>query len=190
MAKGDLIWGILAVIGMGVMSVAEVSEIILETPYKGTGGGRSRAANTKISPQEEKRAQRRRYDNLVYRLKQQGLLEVVEKEGKKFFRLTSEGKRKLAKSREVPSLPSTHYETKKDERFVIVMFDIPEQERKKRAWLRAVLINLGFSMAQKSVWIGKVRIPQTLIDDLVKLNLDDFVEIFQVTKTGNLKHVI
>ncbi|AKM78305.1 TPA: CRISPR-associated endonuclease Cas2 [Candidatus Wolfebacteria bacterium] len=190
MAKGDLMWGILAVIGMGVMSVIEVSDIILETPYKGTGGGRGKAANITLSPQDAKRAQRRRYDNLVYRLKQQGLLEEVEKEGKKFFRLTAEGKRKLTKSKESPSLPSLYYEKEKDERFVIVMFDIPEQDRKKRAWLRAVLINLGFSMAQKSVWIGKVRIPQTLIDDLVKLDLDDFVEIFQVTKTGNLKHVI
>ncbi len=183
-------WKVLTVVGVGLVSAVEVSQIILETKYNGKriGGGGTSAVVP--SPQNEKRAQRKRYQNLVYKLKQNGLLEEVEKEGKKFFRLTIEGKRKLGKVRENSSLPSTHYIKEKDDRFVIVMFDIPEKDRKKRAWLRAVLINLGFSMSQKSVWIGKVRIPRQFIDDLVKLRIDEFVEIFQVTKTGNLKHVV
>lgn len=190
MTKGGLMWGILAVVGMGIMSVFAVSEIILETNYNGKRSSSGDTQTKKLSPGEEKRAQKKRYNDLVYRLKQQGLLEEINKDGEKFFRLTTEGRRTLAKAQERLSLPPVHYIKETDDRFVIVMFDIPEKDRKKRAWLRAVLINLGFSIAQKSVWIGKVRIPQAFVDDLVKLNIDNFVEIFQVTKAGNLKHII
>ena len=46
---------------------------------------------------------------------------------------------------------------------VIVAFDIPERERKKRAWIREVLAGLGLEILQKSVWVGTKRIPQELL---------------------------
>lgn len=197
MAKGDLMWGLLVVIGGGIIEAADLFLAISASPYgaslneiRRNSGQVYGLLSDGIFEKDSEQTRRKRYNNLVYNLKQQGLLAEVEKGGKKFFSLTAKGKDKLKKTKENPPLPITHYIKEKDERFAIVMFDIPEKDRRKRAWLRAVLINLGFSMAQKSVWIGKVRIPQAFIDDLVKLELDDFVEIFQVTKTGNLKHVI
>lgn len=192
----DVMINILAAIGFGVISAADLLFAVAAAPY-GSSMGQVRRAMADASDdlwkcfsEDEERAKKKRYYNLVYKLKKEGLLEEVEKGGKKFFQLTKKGREKLAKRKEEPVLPPTRYAKEKDERFVIVMFDIPEVERRKRAWIRAVLINLGFSMAQKSVWMGKVRIPQAFIDDLMKMGLEDFVEIFQVTKTGNLKHVI
>lgn len=197
MAKGDLMWGILVVIGGSIIEAVDLFLAISTSPYGASlnqiqqnSGQVSGLLSQSVSKEDSKQTQKKRYNNLIYNLKQQGLLEEIEKSGKKFFRLTLMGKIRLKKLQEKSSLPTTHYTREKDDRFVIVMFDIPEKERRKRAWLRAVLINLGFSMAQKSVWMGKVRIPHAFIDDLVKLDLDDFVEIFQVTKAGNLKHVI
>jgi hypothetical protein len=45
-------------------------------------------------------------------------------------------------------------------------------------------------MVQKSVWVGKTKIPQDFLDDLFKLKLVDFVEIFEISRTGSLKHLI
>ena len=83
-----------------------------------------------------------------------------------------------------------YYPKEKGNKVIIVMFDIPEEYTKKRTWLRMVLGNLDFKMAQKSVWIGKTKIPKELIADIMKMKLEGFVEVFEVGSTGNLKHVI
>ena len=74
-------------------------------------------------------------------------------------------------------------------RLVIVAFDIPERVRRYRDWFRSVLENLGLTMIQKSVWMGKIKIPKALIDDLAELKLIDFVEIFEVGNEGSLTHI-
>ena len=73
--------------------------------------------------------------------------------------------------------------------FTIVTFDIPERERRKRDWLRGALRNLGLAMVQKSVWIGKVKIPGELVEDMKSMRILDFVEIFEISKTGSLQQV-
>ena len=45
-------------------------------------------------------------------------------------------------------------------------------------------------MIQKSVWIGKVKIPKEFLDDLFKLRLIDYIEIFEISKAGSLKNLI
>ena len=44
-------------------------------------------------------------------------------------------------------------------------------------------------MLQKSVWIGKTILPEELLDDLERLNLLSYVEIFAITKTGTIKQL-
>ena len=98
-------------------------------------------------------------------------------------------KLKILKKQPIGPLLEKTYEKESSERVTIVIFDIPEKERRKRDWLRAVLKNLGLKMIQKSVWIGKVKIPEALIKDLKRLNLIECVEIFEVSRTGSLEHI-
>ncbi len=42
-------------------------------------------------------------------------------------------------------------------------------------------------MAQKSVWIGKTKVPQKFLNDLDDLDISDYVEIFTVNKSGSLR---
>src|SRR3989344_2334204 len=53
-----------------------------------------------------------------------------------------------------------------EEKNMIVMFDIPERDKKKRAWLRAELALRGFTMLQKSVWFGPGPLPKEFIKNL------------------------
>jgi len=92
--------------------------------------------------------------------------------------------KELAKRKE--EYVSTSYRREASDRVTIVMFDIPEERRRKRSWLRSVLKNLGFEKVQQSVWIGKVKIPRELLGDLERFSLMDFVEIFEATKVGTL----
>lgn len=86
-------------------------------------------------------------------------------------------------------MPNPSYVKEDDRRSTIVAFDVPERFKEKRHWLRSVLKNLGLRMVQKSVWLGKVKIPREFIDDLKKLKILDFVEIFGITKGGTLEEV-
>jgi len=94
------------------------------------------------------------------------------------------------RERQKSALREPSYSAAKNNNFVIIAFDVPEKEKRKRQWLRGVLKRLGFAMLQRSVWAGKVRIPKGFIDDLARLQMAEFVEIFEITKRGSLRHVV
>jgi len=120
------------------------------------------------------------------------LIEEKEKNNKKFFIITKKGKGKLSflKKQHKESLPEVSYSSEENNKFIIFIFDIPEKEKRKRDWLREVLKKLGLKMIQKSVWIGKTKIPKEFLDDLFKLKIIDYVEIFEITKAGSLKNLV
>ncbi len=136
---------------------------------------------------EIEKRERLNFNDLIYRLRKDDLIEGFEKKKKKFFRLTDKGKNSLTKL-ELRRL-TDNYEIKKDNLVKIVVFDIPEKKRKMRDWIRSVLVNLEFNMLQKSVWIGKTKIPEEFIKQLRNLNLLSCVEIFEISKTGSLKQI-
>jgi len=84
-------------------------------------------------------------------------------------------------------LPNNKYKSQSNDTLKIVIFDIPEREREKRDWLRIALKNLNFNMVQKSVWIGKAKLPKEFVQDLNRMNIFTYVEIFAVTKAGSLR---
>ncbi len=133
----------------------------------------------------------RNYQKLIYKLKSQGLLKVEEHGEKSFFSMTAKGKLRLAALdvRLKNRLPVITYSPSKSERPVIVSFDIPEKLRSKRDWVREVLKHLGLRMVHQSVWIGMMKIPKELLDDLREMNLLEYIEIFEVGKMGTLKHI-
>jgi len=45
---------------------------------------------------------------------------------------------------------------------------------------------LGFTMLQKSLWIGSNKIPEEFIEDLKEWKIIEYVHIFEVTKKGTL----
>lgn len=64
---------------------------------------------------------------------------------------------------------------------IIVTFDIPETRKRERAWLRVELINLGFTMLQKSVWFGPSPLPKEFIESLDHMKLLSYIKFFKAT---------
>lgn len=197
--KGEIILKILEVIEDMVVGTADLLDAILSSGYGASYGKlnyklskRQRERESKLTEREFKKQERQKYYNLLFYLKRAGLIEEKNKDSKKFFILTKKGKDKLMllKNKNNEKLPDFFYEKEKSSKFTIVIFDIPETERRKRDWLRVVLKNLNFKMIQKSVWIGKVKIPKEFLDDLFKLKLIDFVEVFEISKTGSLERLV
>ena len=142
-----------------------------------------------IRQMRQNKENQNRFKHFMYHLRKEGLVENIGKDNGMFIKLTSSGKKLLHKlrRRKEQSLPESKYPIQEKDELKIIIFDIPEAEKRKRAWLRSVLRNLEFTMIQKSVWSGKTKLPQEFISQLHKLNLLSYVEIFTISKTGSLK---
>ena len=133
-------------------------------------------------------AERQRFHDLYYRLRKQGLITEVSHDGERTITMHKRGRAKLELLRNAASyaFPRPVYEKIAGKDVKIIIFDIPERERRKRAWLRAVLKHIGFTMVQKSVWVGKYAIPSEFLEDLERMRLLAYVQILAVTRSGSL----
>lgn len=137
---------------------------------------------------ELKKEERHRFYNLLYKLSREGLI-ARTKEDKWEVRKKGIEKFEALKSRSNTNLPDRKYKLQRNTEITIVAFDIPEIYRSKRDWLRKIISSLGFSKIQKSVWIGKAKLPEQLIEDLHKANILPYLEIFTINKKGTIKEI-
>jgi len=129
--------------------------------------------------------------SLLNKLKREGF--IKQKEGKRHspWEITTSGLKKLVwlqkQDRGQERSPLRGYQKQSSQNLIIITFDVPEVERRKRYWLRAALIALGFQKLQQSVWLGKVQIPQEFLTDLKENAMLSYVHIFSITRGGTLK---
>jgi len=177
-------------------SVTAADELffIFTVPY-GTSFHKAEYLLRKYREEKERREfssrERQRFADLLYRLRKDGLVEDAKRNGKILLNLTQKGKEILEKLRAKKdiALPDVKYKNQTDNVLKIVIFDIPESERRKRVWLCSALRDLEFTMLQKSVWTGKIKLPEDFMNDLKKLGLLSRIEIFAISKTGSLKQL-
>ncbi len=103
------------------------------------------------------------------RAQQQGLI----KQQDNLVALTIEGRRKV--------LPFVA-ERLSGEAQLMVIFDIPEDEAKKRRQLRKVLKDWQFKQVQKSVWLTNKDYRAELVEVIKELRLDGFVELYECAR--------
>ncbi|MEK7114229.1 MAG: CRISPR-associated endonuclease Cas2 [Patescibacteria group bacterium] len=96
--------------------------------------------------------------NLRYRAKSaagrlvaRGYAMWVEKDGKKYLRITLAGRKVLALEQAKVALKNQ--KKKWDGRWRMVVFDVPERRRSVRNRLRSVMDEIGFVRLQDSVWV-------------------------------------
>lgn len=63
---------------------------------------------------------------------------------------------------------------------IIIIFDIPEKERKTRNWLRNQIKSWDFTMIQKSVWLGAGPLPEEFQQRAKLLGIKKYIKIFNV----------
>ncbi|HEY0089415.1 MAG TPA: CRISPR-associated endonuclease Cas2 [Candidatus Lokiarchaeia archaeon] len=199
MRRGDIILKILEVVEGAAVNAIDLFDAFLSAGYGASLGKINYEIGKRTRDRAEKNIEdvyqkqiKQRYYNFIYKLKQSDLIKEKQEGHKKIFILTKKGRDKLIfLKRQKQQKPANYsYIKEKGDRFIIVMFDIPEKERRKRAWLRSALANLDFKIIQKSVWMGKTKIPKIFLEDLFGLKLIDFVEIFEISKTGSLKQIV
>ena len=117
-----------------------------------------------------------KFRKLIYHLKSRNYIKVASLQGKKAIVLTKKGLSKALKA----SFIVQGKEKRKDGRWIMLMFDVPEKWHKSRDLLRSVLHNLGYKLFQKSVWVTPYDVSEKTEELLQTYNLDEFVKIFIV----------
>ncbi len=90
--------------------------------------------------------------SVLGRLKQKGEIEFIERNGKKYARLTERGEEALALCQQKMLLANTK-PRKWDSRYRMVMFDVPEKRKQTRERLRYEMQEVGFLRVQDSSWL-------------------------------------
>ncbi|MBI5732352.1 hypothetical protein HY967_00105 [Candidatus Jorgensenbacteria bacterium] len=65
---------------------------------------------------------------------------------------------------------------------MIVVFDVPERERRHRDWLRIELAMMGFTQLQKSVWFGPAPLPKAFIRTVSDADMLQYMKFFRASK--------
>lgn len=99
----------------------------------------------------------------------------VNKNGRVYLELSSSGKSEFKRRFPLLSLQGKNW----DEVFMIVIFDIPEKQKRVREELRAKLSGLGFGMLQESVFISPYHFEEDLREYLEWNRLGDYVFVLR-----------
>jgi hypothetical protein len=144
----------------------------------------------KLTLYELKRLEQKRFYTLLSKLRQEGLVKKRGVGKSAVWQSTAHGLQKLLRqptqSKRHADLPQKIYPKKKIRDNILIIFDIPENLKHYRDWIRYQLRLLGFVMLQKSVWIGTYQIPVDFIYDLRECNVLRYIHIFRVIKTGSI----
>ncbi|MFA6251358.1 MAG: hypothetical protein WC603_01895 [Candidatus Paceibacterota bacterium] len=76
--------------------------------------------------------------------------------------------------------------TDKDPKDLLLLYDIPEEKKSEREWLRRELKTFHFVMIQRSVWVGPSPLPKEFVAYLKSVGLKDSIKTFKLAKGYNL----
>jgi len=131
--------------------------------------------------------ERRSVFNTIYNSLKTGDIEKIVKNGEVYLRITGQGEDQLKRD-----FPITNWQGEEwDEKWRIVIFDIPEETKKVRDRLREKLKELGFGMIQESVWLTPYNVAKDIRDFLVSQGLADnaFVLVCERLYAGDEKEL-
>ncbi len=118
------------------------------------------------------------FSNTTKRMVKKGLLKYISKDGEVGVILTSKGK-KIAQEYLLEDIKLIKKQTVWDNKWRMVMFDIPEKKKRIRNLIRFHLKRIGFTQIQGSVWIYPFECEE--IVTIIKNNFHFDDEIIYIT---------
>lgn len=117
----------------------------------------------------------------VSRMCRAGLLKVRRVGRKSYYSLTEEGHSLLTKgAQRIFERKNTHWERT----WNIVTYSIPEQKRQARDRLRLELTWMGYGSLSEATWISPYDLTKEVEDLIDRLQVKDYVQIFQARSQG------
>lgn len=133
-------------------------------------------AENPIIKKYQKQKSREKFNRLIYHLKKTNCIQVKSLKGVKTMMVTKKGFSKILKA----SFNLDEKKKRKDGKWAMIAYDIPQHRQKARDLLRSVLQNLGYKMFQQSVWVTPYDVTESTEQLLQAYDLEKYVRIFLI----------
>lgn len=120
----------------------------------------------------------RRFSQFIYYLKKNNFIKVDGLKGNRTLMLTKKGFNKAVRAQF--QLENDSISKRRDGKWIMLIFDIPEKYKKSRELLRNILYRLKYKMFQQSVWITPYDVSERTEELIQEYSLDEFVKIFLI----------
>ena len=124
----------------------------------------------------EKKRSKRQFAQFVHYLKKKGYIKIAALKEKKGILLTPRGREKILKVK----IELKNKRKRKDGKWIMLMYDIPERRKKERFLLRAILKNLGYQQFQKSIWVCPYDVLEESKEATRIYFLDPYIKTFLI----------
>ncbi len=110
----------------------------------------------------------------IYQLEKRGYLEKYKLKDFEYLKNSPKAEALLATARR-----------HKDGKWKMIIFEIPEEQRSIRDFLRVKLKQLGFKKWQNSIWITPYEIPHEVVSELKTLSEKMFIRLITIESINN-----
>ncbi len=117
-----------------------------------------------------------KFNKLVYSLKKRGLIRSLDLKGNRAIVLTKDGLGKALKA----SFAKGEKKKRKDGKWIMLTFDIPQKYKKSRQLLRSILHSLEYKMFQQSIWVTPYDVSEETEKLIQFYSLEKFVKVFLI----------
>lgn len=130
----------------------------------------------KLKRDYARKREEKRFNRLIYYLKQKGYIKVSDMRQTPAVLLTPKGARQALQAK----LKLTGKKQRDDKKWIMAAFDIPENKRAFRDMLRDALLDLGYQKLQASVWVCPYDTFEATQEFIRMYRLDPFVRLFLI----------
>lgn len=116
----------------------------------------------------------KKFSKLLYQLKERNYIQAKNVKGKQAISLSKKGISKALRA----GFSAQDRKRRKDDKWIMVIFDVPQNHPKARSLLRSILQNLGYKLFQQSVWVTPYDVSEKTEKLMQMHHLDDYVRIF------------
>ncbi len=130
---------------------------------------------TRLEKEYKREKKKKNFNQFVSYLKQQGY--IVPTEGYSVWegvKLTQKGREKAMEG----MTGEKKKKRRKDCKMILLMYDIPEKEKRSRHIFRRAIQSLDYQLMQKSVWVTEKDVLQETEELIRNLNIENYVNIF------------
>jgi len=125
-----------------------------------------------------------RYKRAIQYLADRKHIRLIEKKSQQFLKLTKKGKLKALLNRLDADLENNQ---PWDGKWRLIIWDIPERERRYRNQLRNFIKDRGFYMLQQSVFVIPYPLPNSAVEFLKESGLLKYIRFLRVDKMDDDK---
>lgn len=119
---------------------------------------------------------RKKFAKLIYYLKKKGWIRIKELENREAIILTPKGMEKVLRIR----YKVKEKKKRRDGKWQMVIYDIPERKRKIREDFRESLKLLGYQKLQKSIWVCPYDVLRETQELIRKYSIEKFVRLLLI----------